>query len=414
MYDKIFKEFESKKEPLEVILVGLGFMGFGSFSLIQHLQGISVPLIISRRTNESCKYLKDHGYDAVIENELKQIQDNISKGIVSISNNLDLITDYPNKVILSTTGTIDYETKIALKTLNSKKHLVTMNVELQTTVGTELKKIADSNNVIITDALGDQPGSLSRFIGQTKLMGFRPIMAGNMKRFMNRYATPNEMKPWAESNEISLKQVTSFTDGTKQSLEMNLLANYFGMNVLEYGMKGPSVTKIQDVLEKFDWENLPNNGVVDYVIGKDMFPGIFIVGPHNDPNQKKYLNYLSLGEGPYHVIFEPYHLCHLEIATTLGGVMFNHAEIINNGLKPNTITITVAKRDLEVGELIGGIGSADVYGNIDNIDERRDFLPIGLSEGTKLKRKISKDEPISLDDVVIPSNTATKLTGLAS
>jgi len=414
MYDQIFKEFESKKEPLEVILVGLGFMGFGVFSLIQNLQGISVPLIISRRTNESCKYLTDHGYDAVIENELKPIQDNISKGIVSLSSNLDLITDYPNKVVLSTTGTIDYETKIALKTLNSKKHLVTMNVELQATVGTELKKIADNSNVIISDILGDQPGSLSRFIGQTKLMGFRPIMAGNMKRFMNRYATQNEMKPWAESKGISLKQVTSFTDGTKQSLEMNLVANYFGMNVSEYGMKGPSLTKIQDVLEKFDWENLPNNGVVDYVIGKDMFPGIFIVATHNDLNQKKYLNYLSLGEGPYHLIFEPYHLCHLEIATTLGDVMFNHTEIINNGLKPNTITISVAKRDLEEGESIGGIGSDDVYGNIDNIETRQNFLPIGFAEGCKVKRKISKDDPIQLDDIIVPSNAATKLVKLSS
>jgi len=66
---------------------------------------------------------------------------------------LDNVTlkDYENDLVVSMTGTIDYESKVAIEILNAKKHLVTMNAELQATLGTELKKIADSQGVIITD-----------------------------------------------------------------------------------------------------------------------------------------------------------------------------------------------------------------------------------------------------------------------
>lgn len=414
MQGTILKNFNNLKEPVEVIVVGLGYMGLGFVSLVKNFPGLRIPLVISRRVKETCSALEAIGFKTTVQNEPSRIAERMGKGFVCVSDNLNLLKDYENDLVVSMTGTIDYESKVAIETLNAKKHLVTMNAELQATLGTELKKIADSQGVIITDVFGDQPGSLAQLMEQTQLMGFKIIMAGNMKRFLNRHATQADMKSWADDKGLSVTQVTSFTDGTKQSLEMTLVANYYDMKVLQYGMKGPKVEKIQDVLKVFDWKNIPSKGIVDYVLGKNLFQGIFIVAQHPDPNQSKYLRYLSLGDGPNYVIFEPYHLCHLGIPQTLGQVLFFGKETINNGLNPTTISIAVAKSDLKKGDVLLGIGGDSVYGNIDNIESRRKFLPIGLAGGAILKRNIPRDKPIELDDVILPSNTATKLAGLCS
>jgi len=412
MYNMILKQLEKKNEPIEVIVVGLGFMGFGLISLMRKLPWMRVPLVISRRPNEACSFLENHGFKVTIANNHSSIKDLASKGYVCVSDNLKVLKDYENNVVISTTGTIDYETRVALATLNAKKHLITMNVELQATLGTELKRLADQNGVIITDVLGDQPGSLARFIAKAKLMGFRPILGGNMKRFMNRHATQAMMKSWADDKGLSVRQVTSFTDGTKQSLEMTLLANFFGMKVTQRGMKGPALENIRDVLTAFDWNALPREGVVDYVIGRNLFPGIFMVAEHLDPHQTRYLRYLSLGDGPRYVLFEPYHLCHLEVPETIADVVLFGQGTINNGLNPKTKCIAVAKFNLQKDQLLDGIGGDCTYGTIDNIESNDNFLPMGFTDGAVVNRSIPQDRQLELSDVTLQENAATRLARL--
>jgi predicted homoserine dehydrogenase-like protein len=259
---------------------------------------------------------------------------------------------------------------------------------------------------------GDQPGSLSNLIARAKLMGFDILIAGNMKRFLNRYATQGEMAAWAKDKGLAVRQTTSFTDGTKQSIEMNLVANYFGLDILKTGMEGPQVEEVHGSIIAFDLDKIPSGGVVDYVLGKTLFPGVFLITTHPDPNQKQYLRYLGLGEGPYYVLFEPYHLCHLEVPSTIFKAVLFNIETINNGLSPVVKTASFAKRDLKKGEILDGIGGDTVYGNIEKFEKAVDLLPVGLAEEAVLKKGIKKDQPIKISDVILPENAATRLLGL--
>ena len=45
-----------------------------------------------------------------------------------------------------------------------------------------------------------------------------------MKGFLNHHPTPGEMRYWAKRQGISLRQVTSFTDGTKIQIEQAFVA----------------------------------------------------------------------------------------------------------------------------------------------------------------------------------------------
>ncbi len=411
MYDLILKELAKRDAPIDVIVVGLGFMGFGFLSSSQYTCGIRVPLVLTRRPEEAVATLTSQGFLTRLEDNPAEIKAWADKGYICVSADLGLIGAFDNEIVVEMTGTVAYGTQVALSTLSAGKHLVTMNPELQATVGYELKEIADKKGLVITDVIGDQPGSIARLISQARLMGFRVLMAGNMKRYLNRHATQEEMKAWAESKGLAVRQTTSFTDGTKQAIEMNLVANYFDMDTLEFGMKGPRVDDIKEALTQFDWSRIPAGGIVDYVIGKNLFPGVFIIAEHSDNHQKGYLSYLGLGQGPRYVLFEPYHLCHLEVAGTIAKVVLFGQESIHNKVK-KTKTIAVAKQTLIAGMTLDGIGGDMIYGNIDQEENAVDYLPVGVSEGAVIKVKMHQDQPIKLSDVELPVNAATRLLGL--
>lgn len=412
MNDIILNQLKKRKEPIDIIVSGVGFMSTGFISSIRHTKGIRIPLVITRRVEMAAKRLEEKGFKINKENDPIKIKAAANQGFISVSDDLSLIETYKNNIVLEMTGTVVHGTEIALRALNAGKHLITMNPELQVTVGSELKKIADAKNLIITDVVGDQPGSLARLISTAKLRGFEILMAGNMKRYMDRYATQTQMQPWADDKGLAVRQTVSFTDGTKQSIEMNLVANHFGLKPFKRGMTGIQTDDIKEVLTKVDWEKHPKEGVVDFVIGRNLFPGVFVIATHKDPHQQQYLRYLGLGEGPRYVLFEPYHLCHLEVVETIASVALFQQPTINNSTNPITKTVTIAKRDLKAGEILDGIGGDMVYGEIDSIENAQHLLPVGVAKGAKVKRDIKQNEEIRLEDVSLPQNAATRLLWL--
>src|SRR3989344_6995169 len=387
MYEFITNKLHSQTTPIALIVVGLGFMGFGFISYLKHIQGIRVSVLITRRVNDSARLLTQKGFKVKIVSGKNQINKYANKNFICISDNLNIINSYKNKIVLEMTGSIGYGCEVALRAINSGKDLVTMNVELQATVGSKLLSIANKEGVLITDTIGDQPGSLARMIYESRLMGFEVLIAGNIKRYLDKHATNKKMAPWAKDKGLNVTQTTSFTDGTKQALEMSLVANYFQMGLMK-NMAGPSVKEIKDTLNSFNLNNIPRKGIVDYIVGKNLFPGIFLVVKHKDKNQQKYLRYLSLGEGPYYVLFEPYHLCHLEILETILGVLFFKSVTINNSTRPKVQTIAIAKSNLPKNKILSGIGGDDVYGQIALISKTGNYLPVGLAENARLKRDL--------------------------
>jgi len=67
--------------------------------------------------------------------------------------------------------------------------------------------------------------------------------------------------------------------------------------------------------------------------------------------------------------------------------------------------VAVAKRDLEPGERLDGIGGFCAYGLIENAGAAREVraLPMSLSEGCTLRRAVAKDAVVTSDDVIMPA-----------
>jgi predicted homoserine dehydrogenase-like protein len=112
-----------------------------------------------------------------------------------------------------------------------------------------------------------------------------------------------------------------------------------------------------------------------------------------------------MGDGPFYVFYTPFHLPHLQIASTIGrAALFQDPTVAPQG-GPRCEVVAVAKKDLRAGEKIDGIGGFTVYGLIENSGSARGLnaLPMGLAEGCILKHDLPKDSVVSTEDVQMPA-----------
>jgi predicted homoserine dehydrogenase-like protein len=180
------------------------------------------------------------------------------------------------------------------------------------------------------------------------------------------------------------------------------------MRVAKRGMHGPMVepgTHLRDAVSAFDVDELLEGpGIVDYVVGAEPGPGVFVLGTHDHPQQRHYLNLYKLGEGPLYCFYTPYHLCHFEAPNTVArAVLFGDAAIAPLG-PPCVDVVAAAKSDLEAGSELDKLGGYTVYGLAENADvaARERLLPIGLAPGCRVVRDVAKDEVLTYGDVELP------------
>jgi predicted homoserine dehydrogenase-like protein len=170
-------------------------------------------------------------------------------------------------------------------------------------------------------------------------------------------------------------------------------------------MYGPEAKDVHDALELFDADELVERPIVDYLVGAEPAPGVFVLGHHDHPVQRAYLDLYKLGAGPLYVFYRPYHLCHFEVPATLArAVLFGDATVAPlDG--PRVDVVAAAKRELHAGETLDGIGFFMTYGLAENAEvvAAEKLLPMGLAEGCRLARDVAKDAVLTYADVQVPA-----------
>jgi predicted homoserine dehydrogenase-like protein len=247
--------------------------------------------------------------------------------------------------------------------------------------------------------------NLYRFARQ---IGLKPVLCGNIKGLLDRYRTPATQAGFAARWGQQPSMVTSFADGTKLAFEQAVVANATGSGLLVSGMLGPTFPtgkRIEEAVSAFPVETLLDRGcVVDYVVGADPAPGVFILATCDHPAQRGYLDLYKLGAGPLYCLHTPFHLCHFEVPLTIArAVLYGDAAVRPLGGMAVEV-VAIAKRDLPGGTQLDGIGGYDLFGQaVESAEARnRGLFPIGLSEGGVMRRSVRKDEPLRKDDVEVP------------
>ena len=140
--------------------------------------------------------------------------------------------------------------------------------------------------------------------------------------------------------------------------------------------------------------------MVDYGVGK-VAPGVFVIVRTDHPRLREALILRDMGKGPHYTLFRPYHLCSIEVPLTCAILVIRGKSNMAPLDRLASEVFAVAKRDLEPGDELDGIGGCTFYSSIDTYEVARDerLLPVGLAKGARVIRPVKMDVPITYDNV---------------
>jgi predicted homoserine dehydrogenase-like protein len=407
--DRALQERAAAGNPVRVGMIGAGFMGRGITNQIRNsVPGMEIVAIANRHLEGALRCYQEAGVSEIARaDDIRTIENKIRAGQPVVTENAEALAAAAGiDAIIEVTGTIEHAANVVRIAINSGKHVILMNAELDGTVGPILQERARDAGVVLTACDGDQPGVQMNLFRFVKSIGLRPLLCGNVKGLQDPYRNPTTQEGFARKWGQAPHMVTSFADGTKISFEQAIVANGTGMTIAKRGMLGFDYDgHVDDAVSLFDVDQLQElGGIVDYVVGAKPGPGVFVYGTHDDPRQRHYLDLYKLGSGPLYSFYTPYHLCHFEVPLSVArAVLFNDA-VLQPLDGPRVDVVTTAKTDLRAGTVLDGMGWYMTYGQCETaeITARQHLLPMGLAEGCRLTRDLRRDDVLTYEDVEVP------------
>ena len=416
LIDEALRSREAEGRPIRVGMVGAGFMARGVAWQLRHATPGMRLVAVSNRTPEKAYDVLRHAGHTDIRRveEPDQLARAIDAGASAVTTDPYVLCAAESiDVVIEATGAVEFGAHVITHAIEHRKDVVSLNVELDATVGPILQHRARRAGVLVTGADGDQPAvqlNLARFV---RGLGLTPLVCGNIKGLQDRYRTPATQASFAAQWGQTPEMVTSFADGTKISFEQALVANALDMTIDRSGMIGPEyrghVDDLRDTyLQEVGLERLRSlGGIVDYVVGAQPSPGVYVLAANDAPEREIYLRYGKLGDGPLYSFYVPYHLTALEVHLSVARVALFRDHVVTSLPKaPRVEVVARAKRDLEAGEVLDGLGGFLTYGTCETAERVLDeaLVPIGIAEDAVVRRRVPRDEPLRLDDVELPTD----------
>ena len=406
-------KLESRKDNIKVAFIGCG--KFVSMFLAQysHLNKIQIDSIVDININQAKKNCSKSGLSFK----------NIEK--INFSNSVDEILDRDIEIFIEATGNPIIGTVHAKKIINNKKHIILVNVEADITCGKYLADLAKDNNVICSMAYGDQPSLILEQIEWARINGFDVVCAGKGTKYHPsfEYSTPDTVwshygltKERAENESgMNPKMFNSFLCGDKSAIEMCAVSNAANLKCPNNGLTFPPVG-VYDIAKKMipkkDGGLIENEGQVEVIssidlekkdIQNDLRWGVYIVlKAKNEYVKNCFKDYgmVTDSSGNYSAIWRPYHYIGLELAQSIYSIALDQ-RATGYTRNYNAEVASKAKKDLKKGEKLDGEGGFCARGKLITSEKskKEKILPLGLTDNAILKKDISKDELIKLEDV---------------
>ena len=401
--NELRRRLSARNEPIRVAIVGAGSMGKGLFYQCGVTPGFDCVGIADLEIQRAVECAVMMGREWRLVQTVRELDDAVRQRAVGVCRDGGLLADSgAAEVFIEASSSIGPAARHSIRAVESGKHLVLMNSEIDLAFGPYLADLAHRNGVVYTSCDGDQHGVLKHLADDMALWGFELVMAGNIKGFLDRYANPTTIVPEADKRNLDYRMCTAYTDGTKLAVEMALLANALGLVAAVPGMHGPRARDVHEVFELLDVERLARGGpFVDYLLGARPDGGVFAIGRCDHPYQQAMMAYYKMGKGPHYLFYRPYHLCHVEALECVADAALDGRSLLEPAFGLRTNVFAYAKRPLAAGERLDGIGGYACYGMIDNCGAggAHPGLPICLAEDVRLARDVRRGAPVLMADV---------------
>jgi predicted homoserine dehydrogenase-like protein len=409
--DRALEERAASGRPVQVGMVGAGAMGRGiARQMFRAFPGLRLAAVANRTLDNAARAYAESGVtDARSVSSTEDLERAIAANEFAITDDPMLLCAAPSiEAVVEVTGTVEHAATVVEAAIAAGKDVILMNAELDGTIGPILKAHADAAGVIISACDGDQPGVEANLYRFVKGIGLRPLVCGNIKGLQDPYRTPTTQQGYADTWGLGVRMVTSFADGTKVSYEQAIVANATGMRAPQRGLyQWQHSGHVDELTQRYDLEELERlGGIVDYVVGAQPAPGVYVIATHDDPLERHYLKLYKKGDGPLYSFYTPQHLCHFEVPTSVARVALLGDTVLAPAGGPVVEVVATAKRDLEAGETLDGIGGYMTYGQCENADVTRSerLLPMGVAEGSVLTGAVARDTVLTYDAVQLPAD----------
>lgn len=404
----MLQKLAAREKNIRIVIIGIGSIGNGIVFQTQITNGIDCVAIADIKIEKAIACAEFLQRDYQVVNSVASMHRAISQGKLAVMADGQILAQCEMAdALIDCTNAIAEGAVNGITCLNHNKHLIMMNYEVDLTYGPLLLSVAKANNLIYTCCDGDQPAVTKRIIDDMLFWGFDLVMAGNIKGYLDRYVNPTTIIPEADKRNLDYRMCTSYTDGTKLNIEMAVLANALGLETAEPGMIGPRANHVDQVFELYDLDALwkeKRQPLVDYILGARPKGGVFAIGYTENQFQQFTLDWFppDIGPGPYYLFHRPYHLGHIEALSTVVEAVIDQRALLKPDYGFKTNVISYARKSLNAGESLDGLGGYTCYGLIENQAENDSCpgIPICLAEGVTLKRNVGKDEKINLRDVL--------------
>ncbi len=418
LYSSLIQRANDGK-PVRVGLIGAGKFGSMFLAQVPTTPGLVVTTIADLDPAQAIARCREVGWDdsRVVNTEFVDDAEVIIRG--------DKVD-----VVVEATGYPAAGIKHALLCAAHGKHIVMVNVEADVLAGPYLSQQAQQAGVVYSMAYGDQPALAMEMIDWARSCGFNVIAAGKGTKYLPSYHESTPDTVWshyglsaveAAAAGMRSQMFNSFLDGTKSGIEMAAIANAAGLQAPSNGLAFPpcSADDLAQVLRPQSvGGQLEFSGQVEVVsslerdgkpVDRDLRWGVYCV--FEAPNDYSAACFRQYGmntddSGRYSAMFKPFHLIGLELnISILNAALRGHPTGAPVGF--NADVVAVAKRDLEVNEILDGEGGYTVWGRIMPADASigAQALPIGLASEVKLTAPIKQGQVITLKDIDADTDT---------
>lgn len=411
LYQHLLK-LQNAGKSIRVGLVGCGQMGSGMVHITRKMPGMETVAIADVNPDRPIETFISVGIprsEIVVTSNYAAASDALSKGKYLVTEDALLLTRLDQiDAVVEATGITEIGAQVAWNSILNKKNITMLNVETDVTVGVFLSRMARKTGCVYTVAAGDEPAVCKMLYDFSSSMGFEVVCLGKGKNnVINFEASPESCRAEAESKNMNPKMLASFKDGTKTMVEMAAVSNATGLVPDIPGMHGPKVD-LPDLTKHFipqkDGGVLSKSGCVDYSTG-NIAPGVFAIVTTDDPRIHADLHFVSMGNGPYYLFLRPFHLCNIETPLAVAeAAIYGETTVVAKDMVSEVVS--VAKRDLKAGEVIGGIGSADIFNRIYTYQDARAMkaIPMGIAPDSTILKDIPQGSPLT-EDAVAPDTS---------
>jgi len=429
----LLEKRQAINRPVRIGVIGAGTFSSAFLNQVRRVPGMKVVCIADLDREKAKRACIAAGWPEAAVGDAHSpsgVNEGAALGKVMITDSADNLIKADLEVVVEATGVTEAGTYHAWTALENGKHVVMANVETDVLLGPILKKKADEKGLVYSMAYGDQPGIICEMVDWARTIGLEVICAGKGTRYQPeyRYSTPETVWKYfgfteeqVSTGHFNAQMYNSFLDSTKSSIEMCALSNATGLVPQKSGLQFPPVSPkdLPRVLKpKAAGGLLEHSGTVEIVASenRDGTPikdhlrwGVYIVFKAGTDFMRRFLvmhDFLRDESGEYGAVYRPFHLIGIELGMSVASAALRSE---STGSPEGFIAdvASIAKKDLNPGDVLDGEGGYTVFGGLVTAEESltNRYLPMGLSRGAKMINPVPKDSFVTYHDVEMDVNT---------